>query len=99
FTCRASTNTIRAPSLPDALPISWGTGPGVLAPFVARVKEHIRAGRLRVHFRYRVTDLVTEAGRVTGASGAVLAEDPTGRGVASSDRKSTRLNSSHVSSS
>ena len=64
--------------------ITWGTGPGVLAPFVARVKEHIRAGRLRVHFRQRVTDLVTEAGRVTGASGAVLAEDPAGRGVASS---------------
>lgn len=64
--------------------ITWGTGPGVLAPFVARAKDHIRAGRLRVHFRHRATDLVTEAGRVTGASGAVLAEDPAARGVASS---------------
>jgi predicted oxidoreductase len=64
--------------------ITWGTGPGVLAPFVARAKDHIRAGRLRVHFRHRVTDLVTEAGRVTGASGAVLANDPAERGVASS---------------
>lgn len=64
--------------------ITWGTGPGVLAPFVARAKDHIRAGRLRVHFRHRVTDLVMEAGQVTGASGAVLAEDGTARGVASS---------------
>lgn len=64
--------------------ITWGTGPGILAPFVARAKEHIRAGRLRVHFRHRVTALVTEAGRVTGASGTVLAEDPAARGVASS---------------
>ena len=64
--------------------ITWGTGPGVLAPFVARAKEHIRAGRLRVHFRHRVTDLVTEAGRVTGASGTVLVDDPAARGVASS---------------
>ena len=64
--------------------ITWGTGPGILAPFVARAKEHIRAGRLRVHFRHRVTSLVTEAGRVTGASGTVLAEDPAARGVASS---------------
>src|SRR5690625_2443140 len=64
--------------------ITWGTGPGVLAPFVARAKEHIRAGRMRMHFRHRVTDLVVEAGRVTGASGAVLREDGTARGVASS---------------
>ena len=64
--------------------ITWGTGPGVLAPFVARAKDHIRAGRMRVHFRHRVTDLVVEAGRVTRASGAVLSDDGTARGVASS---------------
>jgi predicted oxidoreductase len=36
--------------------ITWGTGPGVLAPFVARAKDHIRAGRLRVHFGHRPGD-------------------------------------------
>ncbi|WP_198392904.1 FAD-binding dehydrogenase [Brevibacterium yomogidense] len=64
--------------------ITWGTGPGVLAPFVARAKDHIRAGRLRVLFRHRVNELVVEGGKVTGASGAVLAEDTAARGIPSS---------------
>ncbi|WP_188941442.1 FAD-binding dehydrogenase [Nakamurella endophytica] len=62
----------------------WGTGPGVLTPFVRRVTEHVRAGRVRMLFRYRVTSLAVHDGRVTGASGEVLVPDGAARGAPSS---------------
>ncbi|MEM7733752.1 MAG: FAD-binding protein, partial [Pseudomonadota bacterium] len=31
--------------------LTWGTGPGVIAPFVARCEAHEKAGRLRYAFR------------------------------------------------
>src|SRR6476661_736775 len=33
----------------------WGSGPGVLTPFVRRVTEHVRTGRVQLKFRHRVT--------------------------------------------
>ena len=35
----------------------WGSGPGVLTPFVRRVTEHVRSGRVQVRYRHRVTEL------------------------------------------
>ena len=64
--------------------ITWGTGPGVLAPFERRVRAHAAAGRLRFAFRHRVDGLVTEGGVVVGVHGAVLEPTTTARGVASS---------------
>ncbi|WP_029088918.1 FAD-binding dehydrogenase [Brevibacterium album] len=64
--------------------ITWGTGPGVVAPFVRRLRDHIRAGRIRVHVRHRVTELTRESGRVTGASGTVLAATDSPRGTLAS---------------
>lgn len=63
--------------------ITWGTGPGVVAPFLARTKELISAGRLQVRFRHRVDALLTGPGSVTGVRGSLLAPDDSPRGVAS----------------
>lgn len=52
--------------------ITWGTGTGVVKPYVARVTSH---PRIRLAFRRRVTDLIVEGGRVVGVAGDMLAED------------------------
>ena len=60
--------------------IVWGTGPGVLEPFLRRVRAARAAGRLEIRFRHRVDALVVSRGTVTGVSGAVLAPDRAERG-------------------
>ncbi|TRA99663.1 MULTISPECIES: FAD-binding dehydrogenase [Rhizobium/Agrobacterium group] len=64
--------------------VTWGTGPGVLAPFVEKAKAMAANGRLTFRFRHRVDHLDMTDGRVTGVSGAVLATDPVLRGQRSS---------------
>lgn len=64
--------------------ITWGTGPGLLEPFVRRVLDHVHAGRVRVLLRHRVDGLTVRAGAVTGVHGAVLAPSDVRRGVPSS---------------
>lgn len=64
--------------------VVWGTGPGILEPFLAKVAEGVAGGRVRMAFRHRATELVFDAGRVTGVRGDVLAASPAGRGRASS---------------
>ncbi|MHA0039661.1 FAD-binding dehydrogenase [Deinococcus sp. PESE-13] len=64
--------------------ITWGTGPGVLEPFVRRVREHQRAGRIDFRFRHRVRGLTLTAGQVTGVHGDVLEPSDVGRGETSS---------------
>jgi len=64
--------------------ITWGTGPGVIAPFVRRVREAVARGSVSLRFRHRVTDLLTRAGGVEGVSGEVLAPDASARGMPSS---------------
>ncbi|MDO3443644.1 FAD-binding dehydrogenase [Agrobacterium sp. V1] len=64
--------------------VTWGTGPGVLAPFVEKAKAMAANGRLTFRFRHRVDHLDMTNGRVTGVSGAVLATDPVLRGQRSS---------------
>lgn len=66
--------------------ITWGTGPGICAPFVAALRAAREAGLADVRFRHRVTGLVTTAGRVTGVRGEVLADDDAERGAPSSRR-------------
>ncbi|MCL4109760.1 UNVERIFIED_CONTAM: hypothetical protein GTU68_018487 [Idotea baltica] len=60
--------------------LTWGTGPGVLAPFEARAKAAEAAGKLSIAFRHRVSNLTIAAGRVTGVSGDVLRDDDAPRG-------------------
>jgi len=60
--------------------ITWGTGPGVLAPFIARVQAGAAAGLVELRHRHRVDELIVEQGAVVGVRGAVLAPDAAGRG-------------------
>ncbi|MEV4103167.1 FAD-binding dehydrogenase [Nonomuraea sp. NPDC049649] len=64
--------------------VAWGTGTGVVAPFVRSARQAADAGLLRFHHRHRVDELVVQNGAVTGVRGSVLVDDPTPRGVASS---------------
>lgn len=69
--------------------VVWGTGPGLLSPFVRRAQQHLRDGRLQLRFRHRVTELLTAgpdgaAGAVTGARGETLADSQAARGERSS---------------
>lgn len=61
--------------------ITWGTGPGVIAPFVARVQEHVKAGQITLKHRHRVTALDVTNGAATGVSGDVLGDDDAVRGA------------------
>lgn len=63
--------------------LTWGTGPGIVELFTRPVGDAEREGLLRFAFRHRVDELVTDAGRVTGVRGMVLADDSAPRGVAS----------------
>ncbi|MFE5408740.1 FAD-binding dehydrogenase [Microbacterium sp. NPDC056569] len=64
--------------------ITWGTGPGIVAPFQAAVEAGEADGRVTILPRHRVTSLTVEDGVVTGAAGDVLAPSGAARGVASS---------------
>ncbi|MCW4384720.1 FAD-binding dehydrogenase [Salinibacterium sp. SYSU T00001] len=64
--------------------ITWGTGPGVVEPFITRVRAAQATGRATLAFRHRVDELIVEGGAVVGARGAVLVPDPAARGAASS---------------
>ena len=64
--------------------ITWGTGPGIVAPFADAVHRAEDAGTLTILPRHRVTELVISNGAVVGARGDVLADDEAERGVSSS---------------
>jgi predicted oxidoreductase len=63
--------------------ITWGTGPGVVAPFIKTVRDGAARGLVDLRFRHRVDELVVEDGAVVGARGEVLAPDSAERGAAS----------------
>jgi hypothetical protein len=64
--------------------VTWGTGPGVLAPFVQKVAEEVARGRLTLRYRHQVDRLVRSGGGVAGVAGTVLKADPVLRGQKSS---------------
>ncbi len=64
--------------------VVWGTGPGIVAPFLAKVMEGVAAGKVRLALRHRATGLVFDGADVTGVRGQVLEESAVGRGEASS---------------
>lgn len=65
--------------------ITWGTGPGVLEPFVLRVREAQKRGLISFKFRHRVNELTRTGAVVTGVRGDILQPSTVERG-----RKSSR---------
>jgi predicted oxidoreductase len=63
--------------------ITWGTGPGVLEPFINEVRAGVEAGLVELKFRHRVDELTVVKRAVVGASGSILADDNADRGAAS----------------
>ncbi|MBT2571054.1 FAD-binding dehydrogenase [Planococcus sp. ISL-110] len=64
--------------------IVWGTGPGIVAPFERRVREHMKKGLIEFRSRRQVDELLTEDGVVMGVSGSILEPSDAERGEASS---------------
>lgn len=64
--------------------VTWGTGPGVLEPFLRRLRTAIERGHVVVRYRHRVSELTTTGGAVDGVRGEVLAPSSAERGAPSS---------------
>ncbi|TRC84511.1 FAD-binding dehydrogenase [Mesorhizobium sp. WSM4310] len=64
--------------------ITWGTGPGVLEPFVQRVREAQKRGLISFKFRHRVNELTRTGAVVTGVRGDILEPSTVERGHKSS---------------
>ncbi|MBA3471486.1 MAG: FAD-binding dehydrogenase [Herpetosiphonaceae bacterium] len=64
--------------------VTWGTGPGVLEPFVRRVREGIQRGLITLQFRHRVSVLTSTNGVVDGVQGEILEPSAVERGAPSS---------------
>ncbi|WP_331446156.1 FAD-binding dehydrogenase [Streptomyces xanthochromogenes] len=63
--------------------ITWGTGPGIVAPFERKVREAAARGLVRFRFRHRVTGLGSSAGAVDTVTGEILEPSGAERGTAS----------------
>jgi len=61
--------------------ITWGTGPGLIKPFIARLREAKSEGRLSLRFRHRVSELTRSAGTIDGVRGEVLEPTAEPRGA------------------
>ncbi|RZU36522.1 hypothetical protein EV284_4015 [Streptomyces sp. BK022] len=64
--------------------IAWGTGTGVVEPFVRYARQAARDGLLTFHHRHRVDELLIDGTTARGVRGTLLAPDDSPRGVASS---------------
>ncbi|MGS2587021.1 FAD-binding dehydrogenase [Streptomyces hebeiensis] len=64
--------------------ITWGTGPGVVAPFERQVREGVARGLVTFKFRHRVTGLGSSAGAVDTVTGEILEPSDAARGTSSS---------------
>ena len=64
--------------------VTWGTGPGVLEPFVRRVRAAEARGLVTFRFRHRVTELTLSGGAVSGVRGDILEPSVVERGQDSS---------------
>ncbi len=63
--------------------VAWGTGTGVVKPFVESALVAAERGLVTFHHRHRVDELVRTGGAVTGVRGAVLSPDDAPRGAPS----------------
>ncbi len=60
--------------------VTWGTGPGLLEPFLRRARQ----SSIDFRFRHRVNELITENGAVVGVRGEILEPSAVQRGQSSS---------------
>jgi predicted oxidoreductase len=67
--------------------VTWGTGPGIIAPFVARVREGAKRGLVSLRYRHRVNALTSTGGVVDGVAGDILEPTSVERGRPSSRTK------------
>jgi uncharacterized protein len=63
--------------------IAWGTGTGVVKPFVDAAHAAVDGDLLTIWHRHRVDELLVSGGAVTGLRGVVLADDDAPRGAPS----------------
>jgi uncharacterized protein len=64
--------------------LTWGTGPGVLRPFLKRVRAAEERGLVELRFRHRVDELSVSSGALDGVAGKVLEPSTVARGKQSS---------------
>lgn len=67
--------------------LTWGTGPGVIEPFVARLREAEKSGIVSFRFRHRVDSLTKTDDAIVGVAGTTLEASELARGVPTSRRK------------
>jgi predicted oxidoreductase len=60
--------------------VTWGTGPGVIEPFVRRVREAEQRGLVELRFRHQVDELTVTDGTITGVTGQILEPSAVARG-------------------
>lgn len=64
--------------------VTWGTGPGIIAPFVRQVRDAEARGLVQFMFRHQVSELTITNGAITGVRGKILADSSVARGMRSS---------------
>ncbi|MBS4196151.1 FAD-binding dehydrogenase [Lederbergia citri] len=64
--------------------IVWGTGPGIVAPFERRVREHMKSGLVEYLPRHRVDRIIQQNGKCEGVAGSILIPSSISRGEESS---------------
>jgi len=64
--------------------LTWGTGPGLIEPFVRRVRAGESRGLITLRFRHRVDELTSSGGVVDGVRGETLEPSAVARGHQSS---------------
>ena len=64
--------------------VTWGTGPGAIAPFIRRAKEHAQSGKIVFKHRHCVDGLIVNNGKVEGVQGKTLEATQSIRGASSS---------------
>jgi predicted oxidoreductase len=64
--------------------ITWGTGPGIVAPFERRVRAAAERGLVTFGWRHQVDEILTSNGAVTGVRGTLLEPTDVQRGQSSS---------------
>jgi predicted oxidoreductase len=60
--------------------VTWGTGPGVLEPFIRQARAAEKRGLISFRFRHRVNELTMGGGAVDGVRGDVLESSDVPRG-------------------